>query len=376
MKLDNENNWFLNISGKKLTLKNLKSPLYLTEHIEYIKHMTKEGKYENSKGYNEFYIYQIEVDPSAHIFGLQDNSEEDDIELLEEYLSRIRQLKFQSHNGWGKSYTKQEILELLPQHKMWYITEAPFMKEFYRRNDYDGFVTEENIGFDTPFKNLCILNIDKISSIELLPIENAEEDWGLDSNFLKHYNEHIENKKLFLKEFNNMIKLNEIKDQSYARELARMAHDDMGQIRRGSGERYWTHTQTVADIVKAYGGNEAQIIAGELHDSLEDTELPLDIIEEDFSNEIRDIILELTNDEDKIKKLDKENYMNDKLVNLSSKALLVKLADILHNLSSQPKEKQRIRMINNINYLKTHRKLKGNNKELLDSILQFIKSSK
>jgi hypothetical protein len=175
IELSEDTNWFLNISNKELTLKNIKTPLYLTEHIEYIKYMMKEGKYENSKGINEFYLSQIKIDPNSYIFGLQNNPEEDDLENLEMYLSHKRQLKFKSHESWGKFYTKSEIIRIVSEHKMWYITEADFMKPFYKQYNYDGFITEENAGYEKPFENICMLNNNKIISIEALSIPEELE---------------------------------------------------------------------------------------------------------------------------------------------------------------------------------------------------------
>lgn len=167
-----------------------------------------------------------------------------------------------------------------------------------------------------------------------------------------------------------------INSKEFARELARVSHDDMGQRRRGSGNPYWYHTQTVADIVKAYGGSDEQIIAAELHDTIEDIDnFPLELLEDNFSIKVRNIILELTNDEKK-SKVNKEAYMNEKLVNLSDSALLVKLADMYSNFTDGPRPKQRERMINNINYLIENReKFTKKCRELLDSILMFIGST-
>jgi len=67
--------------------------------------------------------------------------------------------------------------------------------------------------------------------------------------------------------------------------------------------------------------------------------------------------------------------MNEKLVNLSNSALLVKLADMYSNFTDNPRPKQRKRMINNIKYLIQNRKIPNNCKELLNSIVMFIRKT-
>jgi len=88
----------------------------------------------------------------------------------------------------------------------------------------------------------------------------------------------------------NLIELQEIENQKgFARELARIAHDDMGQRRKSTNSPYWFHTQTVSDIVQAYGGSDEQIIAAEMHDVIEDVDkFPLDILEDNFGIKVRE----------------------------------------------------------------------------------------
>jgi hypothetical protein len=434
IELEDGKNWFLNISDTKLTKKNIKTPLYLTESFEYLGYMTREGKYEDSKGYNKFYISQIEIDPKSWIFGLNNNPGKDDLENLQDYLSHIRQLKFQSHGAWGKQYTKKEIIELLCKHKMWYITEAIFMKPFYKYYGYDGFITEEYAGYEDTFKNICLLNKEKILTVEDIPVTKDlrkqllreetkkkkyaflrvdEDGIGIrlsdnldDFKKFNHYGfepeqEHIDDMKeegiaswtgndtwYYIIQHNSWdymdlnpkiivekSKLEESEKKSFARILAQIAHDDEGQRRRKTKEPYWKHTQSVADIVESYGGNEDQIIAAEFHDTLEDTKLPIELLEDNFGIKVRDLVLELTNDEKSIEHSGKELYMNDKLINLSDEALLIKLADFYSNLTGQPGPKQLERMKNNIKYLVKNRDVKGKNKELLSSIIEYIRGS-
>ena len=127
---------------------------------------------------------------------------------------------------------------------------------------------------------------------------------------------------------------------------ARMAH--MGQKRR-SGEEYFTHPTAVKDIVKKYYSDDklSQLVAL-LHDTLEDAPgLTMDSVEEMevfIRGSIRDprvaekvlsSVRALTHD----KSIDYSSYVASLLRNPT--ALRVKLADMLHNLGTNPTQKQK-----------------------------------
>ena len=61
-----------------------------------------------------------------------------------------------------------------------------------------------------------------------------------------------------------------------------------------------------------------------------------------------DFVKRLNSDNYKIEEIGKEAYMTDKLMKLSNEALLIKLADILYNISDNPTEAQEIRMFKNL----------------------------
>jgi guanosine-3',5'-bis(diphosphate) 3'-pyrophosphohydrolase len=377
IKLEKDNNWFLNISDTKLSRRNIRTPLYLTEYLEYIKYMTKEGKYENSKGVNEFYLSQIEIDTNSWIFGLQNNPEEDDLENLEDYLSHIRRLKFQSHESWGKLYTKSEIIQILAQHKMWYITEADFMKSFYKQYGYDGFVTEENAGYEEPFENLCILNRDKIISVENIYLsKKLKDELDLNKSVISDYIKSKQNK------------LKELEDKkSIAKNFVKDSHNKLEQKRNFTGEEFWKHPHGVSDLLEGYGiNNEDILIIALCHDLLEDTDTTLNDLEKMFGSKIAETVSELTNDKHELNALGRKYlkqglsredaklkaktfYIDKKLLNLSSDALTVKLGDMYYNIKDHPTSNQFNRIKHHINFLKTHRKLNTIQKELCDSIL-------
>ncbi len=130
-------------------------------------------------------------------------------------------------------------------------------------------------------------------------------------------------------------------------DMALDAHKDM---RRKSGEPYIYHPLEVARItVEEIGLGTTSVICALLHDVVEDTEITLEEIEQEFGNVVARIIDGLT----------KISGLYNKSTNTSNQAenfrkmlltladdvrvILIKLADRLHNmrtLDSMPKEKQ------------------------------------
>ena len=112
---------------------------------------------------------------------------------------------------------------------------------------------------------------------------------------------------------------------------AEKAHS--GQKRK-SGEPYITHPVAVAQILADLGIGSKTIAAALLHDTVEDTDYTLDLVRDDFGDEIAMLV-------DGVTKLDKLKYGDSaqaetvrKMVVAMSKdirVLIIKLADRLHN---------------------------------------------
>ena len=130
-----------------------------------------------------------------------------------------------------------------------------------------------------------------------------------------------------------------------AYELAAAAH--VGQSRQ-SGEGYIHHPVKVAEIIAGLGLDEVTIAAALLHDVVEDTEITLDQIEQQFSTDVALIV-------DGVTKLDRINFDSKEAQQAASmrkmfiaitkdlRVLIIKLADRLHNMrtiSSMPVAKQ------------------------------------
>ena len=109
-----------------------------------------------------------------------------------------------------------------------------------------------------------------------------------------------------------------------------------GQTRL-SGEPYLSHPLAVADTLAEMGFDEPTVVAGLLHDTVEDTKATLEEIEENFGEEVADIVDGVT----KISKISFENKEEAQAENIRKmilamshdmRVLMVKLADWLHNM--------------------------------------------
>lgn len=129
-----------------------------------------------------------------------------------------------------------------------------------------------------------------------------------------------------------------------AREFAKIKHGDTGAIRKGSGKPYFVHPEMVADIALAYGGEDCEVEACYLHDTLEDTDTTAEELEAVFGSKVAQIVEEVTNYKPEVDRLGKENYINHELIELSDEALFVKLCDMYANSLDNPKPGQAERM--------------------------------
>ena len=122
----------------------------------------------------------------------------------------------------------------------------------------------------------------------------------------------------------------EVKQSQIAESIARKAH--AGQFRRDGVTPYITHPEAVAAMFK---DDTLKAIAW-LHDVIEDTECGfVDLANEGVDDDAIDALMYLTHDKDE----DYWSYVNG--VSVHRPATLVKLADIFHNLSSNPTDKQK-----------------------------------
>jgi len=105
------------------------------------------------------------------------------------------------------------------------------------------------------------------------------------------------------------------------------------QVRKVVHVPYISHPLAVALILSRAGADEDVVVAGILHDTIEDSEVTKEDIEKEFGTNITELVLAVT---EKNKSLPWERRKADALAmipNMSRGALLVKSADVLHNVS-------------------------------------------
>lgn len=137
-------------------------------------------------------------------------------------------------------------------------------------------------------------------------------------------------------------------DQKLIRKAFDIALDAHKEMRRRSGEPYILHPLAVAQIVsQEMGLGTTSIVCALLHDTVEDTHITLEDIEQQFDKKTARIIDGLTKISgvfDNSSSIQAENFRK-MLLTLSDdvRVILIKLADRLHNmrtLGSMPRDKQ------------------------------------
>lgn len=156
-----------------------------------------------------------------------------------------------------------------------------------------------------------------------------------------------------------------------------------GVVRKGDGSPYIIHPMrvliTLQSIKKSKNAN-LLATAAILHDVVEDCEVSIDEIRIRFGGQAACLVEELTSDKDKIQKLGKTEYLTQKMLNMSSYALCIKLVDRFDNirdmksLSKEVVKKQIDSTVSILNTLKTGRKLTKTHSKLIKLIEKEIKS--
>ncbi len=136
------------------------------------------------------------------------------------------------------------------------------------------------------------------------------------------------------------------------------ANDKHGTHKRRTGCPYIVHPMIVSELVRNYKSSknlDELIIAALLHDVLEDCvgyeendseeerEVKLNIVKKEILNKfgpmVLAIVIELTSDDKLIAQMGKNRFLIEKMILMSSYALVVKLCDRLSNIMDEPKPK-------------------------------------
>lgn len=120
-----------------------------------------------------------------------------------------------------------------------------------------------------------------------------------------------------------------------AAEFARAAHE--GQVRRYSGEPYVRHPARVASrIALLSGATEVHVVAGFLHDVLEDCkQVTASDLAQEFGGEITELVFQLTNTSKKhpgLSRNERKKMDREHVANASLWAKKIKLLDRIDNL--------------------------------------------
>lgn len=119
-----------------------------------------------------------------------------------------------------------------------------------------------------------------------------------------------------------------------------------GQARKADAKvPYISHVFSVAVILSNYTDDEDVIIAGLLHDTVEDTDYTPEELEMDFGPRVKAIVLgvteQKTKDGIKISWAERKEQYLEKLSRDSRESLLVCAADRLHNLTCLLEEREK-----------------------------------
>jgi len=107
-----------------------------------------------------------------------------------------------------------------------------------------------------------------------------------------------------------------------------------GQVRKGRHhEPFIQHPMRVAFRLQRHGLQDPVLIqAALLHDVLEDTDCPPDLLEDRFGQEVLSLVQEVTDNKEHLKSLRKQTQV-ERAPLLSLKAKLIRLSDKIDNLT-------------------------------------------
>ena len=75
-----------------------------------------------------------------------------------------------------------------------------------------------------------------------------------------------------------------------AHAFAKEKHDATGSVRKLTGLPYFTHPSNVANLLKSTGASQEVVIAGYLHDTVEDAGVTLDEIKDKFGDRVAELV--------------------------------------------------------------------------------------
>ena len=109
------------------------------------------------------------------------------------------------------------------------------------------------------------------------------------------------------------------------------------QMRKGKNIAYITHPLTVGIILALAGSPEDVIVAGILHDTIEDSiaakKVMAEMITERFGSQVADLVLSVTKTDKSLSWDERKQEALEHIKDYSQESLLIKSADIISNMS-------------------------------------------
>lgn len=115
--------------------------------------------------------------------------------------------------------------------------------------------------------------------------------------------------------------------------FATNAHE--GQKRKGKDTPYIAHPVAVGYLLLKSGATEAVVIAGILHDTIEDTETTYEALVTEFGKDIAEIVNDVTEQDRSLPWIERKRIALEHVKDMRDEAVLVKTADAIHNMSDQ-----------------------------------------
>lgn len=127
---------------------------------------------------------------------------------------------------------------------------------------------------------------------------------------------------------------------SKAVEIAAASHQL--QLRKGSALPYITHPYSVAMLLLQAGCSENVVIAGLLHDTVEDTDLTLHDIAREFGIQVAQFVEECTEPEKSKSWEERKLHSINKIQYISKESCMIICCDKLHNIKSTSEERLKV----------------------------------
>jgi (p)ppGpp synthase/HD superfamily hydrolase len=117
---------------------------------------------------------------------------------------------------------------------------------------------------------------------------------------------------------------------------------DQNQTRKGKRVPYITHPLAIGIILARAGAEEDIIIAGILHDTIEDSiesaKITKDIIEKEFGKTVARMVNDVTEQDKSLPWPIRKQIALEHITKMQKDSLLVKSADVLHNMRDMLKD--------------------------------------